>query len=498
MEDSAQEKLRISFMRIMNCRAIKLFGALIYKFQTRIVDDPKLTAFVYFNGKTPNIVFGKQLVERHNIKQVTFIMLHEMLHFINNHHKRGMKYDRVVANMAADHVINEILLKDLGQVNMETTDKHGNVSTHRTKDMISEVAEACSDPKPFTVEELLGKENNTFEGVYEWLMKNKVQYVQITQECSSCGGSGKGSGQNKGEEDKDEQKEGEGDCPDCNGSGENQGNNDGKTKYKVKIKGQEDQEFTPDIDSNPDDPEKAEEASGEKSDELKENLRAIINANKDSELTRGMEGGNLLQYIKELVKIEIPWNELLEIAIKSHTIPSIEERSWKNPMKRMRVHGITIPGEGTDVTASTMVVIIDTSGSVGDDDLAKFLSICTDSLIHFDRLVVIQHDSAITKTTIVDKENMEFGLDDVAHFAGRGGTSHTEVFVRLEEMWQEDDEVGLVVMLTDFYSDVEENWRSGKFNWVEDYPVKVCLNHSQVNMVHADIDEHPIVIKEVE
>ena len=493
----AVEKLRITFMKIMNCKQIKLFGALVYKFNSRIIDDPNLTAFVYFNGKDPNIVFGKNLVNRHSVNQLVFIMLHEMLHFINGHHRRGTSYDRVIANMAADHVVNEVLLKDLGGVEVDQEDG----STITTSNVIGEVCKPCDDPKPFIVEELLGKRNMTYEGVYEWLMENKVQYVQMSQDCSSCGGSGK-----DGEDDQKGKSEGEEgdqeDCPDCGGSGECQGNNNGKTKYKVKIKGQDDQEFTPDIDdgTNKDDPstedQKEENAKG-KSEEFKESLRSIMNATKDNDLTRGMEGGNLLKFIKQLTKVVIPWDELLEIAIKNHVIPSIENRSWKNPAKRLRVHGLTMPGAGTETTASKMVVVIDTSGSVGDDDLSKFLSICKDSLIHFEEIIAIQHDHGIKKVTIVDKANMETGLDDIAHFAGRGGTSHTEVFEYIErELWHEDEEVGLVIMLTDYYSDVNENWKSGNFNWVEDFPVKIVLNHSEVNMVPAFIDSAPIVIRE--
>jgi len=504
--DQAKEKLRIAFMKIMNCKQIKLFGALIYKFRTRVIDDDNLTAFVYFNGKEPNIVFGKALVNRHSVNQMVFVMLHEMLHFINNHHRRGMTYDRVVANMAADHVVNEVLLKDLGEVEVEQDDG----STRRTSNMIGEVCKPCDDPKPFFVEELLGKKNMTYESVYEWLMKNKVQYVQVSQKCGSCGGSGEksqGDGDEQQQGGKPQQGEGEGqgedgECPNCGGSGDCQGNNDGKTTYTVKIKDQPDQEFTPDIDdgkNNDDSTDEQNDASKGKSDELKEDLRSLINASKDSELTRGMEGGNLLSYIEELTKVVIPWDELLEIAIKNHVIPSMENRSWKNPMKRMRSHGMTLPGLGTDTTASKMVVVIDTSGSVGDDDLGKFLSICKDSLIHFDEIIVLQHDHGIKKITIVTKENMETGLDDVAHFAGRGGTSHTEVFQYIEkEIWREDDDVGLVIMLTDYYSDVEENWKSGEYNWVDEYPVKIVLNHSQVNMVSSFVDKFPIVIEEID
>ncbi|MEO5350439.1 MAG: VWA-like domain-containing protein [Magnetococcus sp. YQC-3] len=493
--ETAKEKLRIAFMRIMNCKEINLFGSLIYKFNVDIIDDEKLTAFVFFNGKKPNIVFGMQLINRHNTLQITFVMLHEMLHFINCHHTRGTRFDRVISNMAADHVINELLMKDLGMIDDEKGGK--------TKNVIGNVVELCVDPPPFVVNELLGK-NYTFEGTYEWLMKNKVQYVQIQQECSTCGGSGKSQGQSQNQsqdqngkpqkqpqdQNGESQNQSEQECPDCSNK------TNGKTKYKVKIKGQPDQEYTPDIDSSQNG-EDQDEAAKETSEEFKSDLRAILNILKQKNQQRGFESGNIVEFIEKLTKVKIPWTELLDRAIRSSVVQSFENRAWKNPMKRMRAHGLMFPGHGTELTASKMVVCIDTSGSVGSDDLTKFLSICKDSLVHFEEILVIQHDYKVTKVTVVDKQNMESGLDEVAHFEGRGGTSHTDVFKFIEEnLWHEEAEVGLVIMLTDYYSDVNENFHSGHYNWVKDYPIKIVLNHSQINMVHVDVDEKPIVITE--
>lgn len=487
--DEEKEKLRIAFMKIMNCKQIKLFGALLYKFETAIIDDPNMSAVVFFNPKTkkPNIVFGRELVKKQRTHQLVFIMLHEMLHFINNHHRRGTMYDRVISNLAADHVVNEVLLKDLGGIEIELD----NGSKTTTSNSIGEVCEVITDPKPFIIEELMGKRGVTFESAYEWLMKNKVQYIAISPSpCGNCGDSGKDS------------KEGDGKCKQCPGKG-GQG---GKTKYKVKVPGQAEQEFTPDIDDGDgsgDDDQTGEEekqqqqAAQKTSDELKNDLRSIINGIKDSTLTRGMEGSRLLEYFKELTKVKIPWDELVEIAIKNNVIPSMENRSWKNPQKRLRTYNIVLPGQGVETKASTMVVVIDTSGSVGSDDLKKFISICNDSLMHFDRLIGIQHDHDIKKVTIVEKDDTERGLDDLAHIVGRGGTSHDEVFEYIEkELWHEDEEVGLVIMLTDYCSDVEENWVSGKYNWINEYPVKIVLNHDNSSMVSSIVDATPIVIED--
>jgi len=461
-----KEKLRVSFMKIMNCKQIKLFGALIFKFNTRILDNPELTACVYFDGKTPNIIFGKSLLERMTINQITFVMLHEMLHFINGHHHRGLRLDKVIGNLAADHVVNEVLLKDLGLVEIE----NDNGETSRTRNVIGDVCEQCKEPEPFVVPELLGKKNMTYEGVYEWLMKNKVTYELMP---SGSGAQGDGNG------------------------GESKGNK--SNKYKIKLPGQEAKEYSSDISNDGDgdsSDKEIEKFSKDMSDKLKDDIRGIINASQNSDLTRGMEGGNILEHIKELTKVIIPWDELLEVAIKNHVIPSFENKSWRNPMKRLRAHGFFLPGIGTDKTASKMVVIIDTSGSIGSDDLSKFLSICRDSLIHFDEVTFIQHDYRLQKITTVDKDNIDFGINEVSKFSGRGGTSHTEVFEHIEEeIWKEDNDVGLVIMLTDFYSDIEENWQSGRFKWIEDYPVKIVMNHNDEKMVPKYIDPHPITIK---
>ena len=240
----------------------------------------------------------------------------------------------------------------------------------------------------------------------------------------------------------------------------------------------------------------AEEGLAEEiSEDFKNQIRSVMNVVKAKNMQKGIGSGGLLEFLEELVKVVIPFDELLAIAIKNHVIPSIENKCWKNPMKRMRAHGITLPGQGVETTASKLVITIDTSGSVSSDDLKKFLSVCKDSLMHFNEILVLQHDYKITKITVVDNTNIENGLDDISHFEGRGGTSHKEVFEYIEkELWHNDEDVGLIIMLTDYYSDVEELWT--QYNWVNEYPVKIVLNHSSVNIVSSKVDEHPIVMRE--
>jgi predicted metal-dependent peptidase len=489
-----QEVLKMVSIRLMNVWELKLIGALLYSFEIKSVNDPKITAYVWFNGKNPCIVLGEQFLSILNEKQVLFVYLHEILHFINSHHKRGTKYDRVLANLAADHVVNEMLLKDLGQVTMEdgTT----------TKNVIGKYV--IPTDNYFIVKELIGK-NYSFEKTYTYLITHaKVMRV----ECPTCGKSqtkdkgqgqeqkqGQGKGQEEGQEEGQGQGQGEGQgqaqtgqCPNCGGG------SPGTAKYRVRIKGEPDRIYQPDIHNGNESDTDVDECS----EDLKDAIRGVMEGLKSqSSNNRGFGKGAIVEFIKDLIKIKIPWTELLELAIKSHVIQSFENKAWKNPLKRMRAHGFTLPGNGTETTASTLLIGIDTSGSVGSEDLTKFLSICKDSLIHFDKLVVIQHDYVIQKITEVQKDNMETGLDDIAHFKGRGGTSHKEFFDYTEnELWHNNEDIGLCILLTDYYSDVEELWTSGKYNWVTEYPIKVVLNHANIQMVSAFIDEHPIVIEE--
>ena len=74
---------------------------------------------------------------------------------------------------------------------------------------------------------------------------------------------------------------------------------------------------------------------------------------------------------------------------------------------------------------------------------------------------------------------------------GRGGTSHRDAFDLIEEDYVEGENIGMVISLTDFESDIESIW--SRYNWKDEIPFKVLLT-SGGRSVPVEIDDSPILI----
>ena len=90
---------------------------------------------------------------------------------------------------------------------------------------------------------------------------------------------------------------------------------------------------------------------------------------------RGLQSGYLKTYLDEVLKVELPWTQILKNAIKKYSIMLPCRRTWIRPNKKYFAHNHILPGitsvSQTDAVG-TCVIGIDTSGSISDDDLMKF------------------------------------------------------------------------------------------------------------------------------
>jgi len=107
-----------------------------------IVDQSVETA--YTNGK--HIVLGESFLSKLSLDETIFILLHELLHLVLGHIKRGRHLDKLRFNVACDIVVNDII--SLYQYN------HGNLTPQFGKD--------------YSIRSL----NLTVEEVYKRLPKN--------------------------------------------------------------------------------------------------------------------------------------------------------------------------------------------------------------------------------------------------------------------------------------------------------------------------------------
>lgn len=425
------EKLRRAILKILNISSFKLFGCLIYNFQINIIEDVKfemieqypkeniqnlLTACTYIADKKPHIDLYERFINEHTIEELEFIMLHEILHILDGDIYRCGTRNKILFNLASDHVINTALKK--------ATLKN-EIPTQIPSDM-------------YIIPELERKDL-TKEEVYDYLNQNSQ-----VKKLGTCN------------EDLD------------------------VSEITTKDKSQT---VISDIKKNGN-------TTDDKtvSETLKAEARVIQNT-----ISRGDKSGHLAELINKIIQIKIPWSDIVQQAIATVVVPATDSRSWRNIRKRFYVHHILMPGDDVDLKPGFLIIGVDTSGSITNTDLKKFGGIILQSANNFDLIRVIKHDVKIHSDQTIASEAFE--TSDVCHnFQGRGGTSHHKVFNRIEDANKNDIDISMVILLTDFESNIEQIWN--KYKWHKNIPLKIILNtpHS----IPSYIDKKPIVISKYE
>lgn len=125
------------------------YGALLMHVKLS-VDEECETAFT----DNERICFGAEFLNSLSTEEIEFVMLHEIMHIVLHHCKRGLGYNQLVFNIACDIVVNSTILETFdNDISKITLAKHGE-SIHTVPD---------------------GREGRLFsaEEVYSMLLKNK-------------------------------------------------------------------------------------------------------------------------------------------------------------------------------------------------------------------------------------------------------------------------------------------------------------------------------------
>lgn len=183
---------------------------------------------------------------------------------------------------------------------------------------------------------------------------------------------------------------------------------------------------------------------------------------------QGKLPGSLERMIEATMEAVMPWKALLH---RFATEKSNDNFTWSRGNRRFLATGLYLPSRISEDTVGTLVVAIDTSGSIGQKELDEFGSEITG--IHSElkpkRLIVIYCDSHINH---VD----EFGPEDELHFKlhGGGGTDFRPPFAYIEE---HQIQPKCFIYLTDGY---------GPFPSEPPYPTMWCINNANVVPPHGE------------
>ena len=216
---------------------------------------------------------------------------------------------------------------------------------------------------------------------------------------------------------------------------------------------------------------------------------------------QGSLPGNLIEVFNKFYKTEIPWTELLKDAIRKCLTPIPNSRGWRTLNKYFMHLGYTLPGITYDYeeNADSAVVSIDSSGSISSKELNEFACILMESLSYFKNVTLIVHDQEIQQIQEFGKYDGEKLKQFISNtgFKGRGGTSHKDVFDKIQELDNNLNEgLSMYLSLTDGYSDIDGIWNSNDWSRKKTIPTWfIITKNGSIPNVCKDNKEQPKYIQ---
>ena len=392
-------------------------------------------ARAYTDGRT--IYYGTEF-GKWTLEQQIAVAAHEITHIAFRHVARGKAlaqrlgnmFDPKVFNIAIDAITNEML----------------RLAGYRLPPNVVYLVELF--------EEAFGEKISAEDAVGEWDAEKLYMRLmkERKQQCKSGGGSGQkgkpqdGQGQGGGQSgDKDDQD------GDQQGQGGGDGDKDGqggksaadRAKDYADSKGFED-----DIDTSG----KLTPEDAQEDNEWRQRVERAMRSGKQA----GTGIGKLGHKIADLPKSRTPW-ELILRRLVNKAVTRTPRPSWTSPARRWigaednaRRRGLPTPafepGFVKQNTHPRVVIGVDVSGSIGDQELEIFCGeIASIGKKTGAELHVIVFDTQVLSQQKLDGVDFEAEIKKV-DFARGGGTSFVDFTNRAEEI-----DPSIIVVLTDLY-----------------------------------------------
>jgi predicted metal-dependent peptidase len=403
---SAMEKMKQARARLVLNHLFFGSAAISLKFE----ENPnRKTAST--DGK--HLYFNPEFIQNESISEVEFVVCHEVLHCIMLHPLRKQNRDHKLANMAMDYVINGIL---------------------KRSGILFDEKRWLYDPK-------LSAREMSWEMVYEILKKQQGNNPGPTGDPGPGKGKkgdpqdGNGKGQSNGQDqDQDEGEDGDGaaapgegeDGPegDSNGSGDDPGDLKGEGKGNGK-------------GSAP--PEKwemgeVEDAKGDDGGPLSESEKSQLEQDWKITASRALQAaqgcGKAPDGMERILADMIIKKRDLEDVLKDFVVKVLQgDYSYRKPNKRHIIHDIYMPSvEGDSIPE--IVMIMDTSGSIGDEQVAYFQAKFNSVMSEFNtKIHVLYVDSKLVDGGEFDQSDLPVVLKPI----GGGGTDFRPPFKYMEK-----------------------------------------------------------------
>jgi len=188
--------------------------------------------------------------------------------------------------------------------------------------------------------------------------------------------------------------------------------------------------------------------------EAKELSSKIDKALREGGILAGRMGAKIPRTIQELLEPKVDWREVLREFVTSATRGS-DEYTWRRFNKRLMANDIYMPSMENE-SVGELVVAIDTSGSIGGQELTEFASelasicsVCTPSKVR-----VLWWDTEVHGEQVFSPEDYN-NLKDILKPQGGGGTMATCVsdYINAKKINSE-----AVIVFTDGYLESVIKW----------------------------------------
>lgn len=151
---------------------------------------------------------------------------------------------------------------------------------------------------------------------------------------------------------------------------------------------------------------------------------AVKSARRASKM-RGNGDGGVAEAVEAANETKVDWRELLRQFVSN---TARNEYSWMKPNRRFLASGIYLPGLSGDEIGH-VAIVIDTSGSIGAETVAKFLAECQAALHAYECSAKVY----LHNYNCYHSEEWEPSLEhlDVSDKIRSGGTSHHDVMEKI-------------------------------------------------------------------
>lgn len=271
--------------------------------------------------------------DKHNLtkEHIKFLIAHEVFHILILTRSRREDRDPTLWNTASDFAINELLINDEAVVTGKTVGQF--------------IDFGCYDP---------AYRNMSAEQIYNLLKKEQDKLNKMLNNMFD------NSGDSQQDNSEDGDQENQSTPPSNNSENSDSGNKEDNSEDDSEDE-EESQGFNLDIHLDLDDPE------------IQEDLReAVLRVNQilESSAAQGKLSNGMKRLIDSLPKVKENWRYNLEKYIKSF---KKAESTWKRPNKRYSAAGFYLPTR-FDTPELKLAIGIDTSGSIGKEELSKFFA----------------------------------------------------------------------------------------------------------------------------